>query len=158
MAALSQQSVEIERKFLLKGLPRRARSARVIEIDQGWLPGEKFAERLRRARSGGRNRYFRTIKLGAGVRRIELEERTTRAVFDFMWPLTAGKRVTKRRYVVRESGLNWEIDDFTDRELVLAEVELDDIGVVPRIPRWLRPYVVREVTDEPEYVNRNLAR
>ncbi len=158
MGALADKNVEIEHKFLLKALPKRAKNARFIEIEQGWLPGEKFAERLRRAHSGGRSKYFRTVKLGAGVRRIELEERTTRAIFEIMWPLTEGKRISKRRYVVRDSGLDWEIDVFADRDLVLAEVELDDVGFPPRIPRWLRPYVVREVTDEPEYVNRNLAR
>ena len=43
------------------------------------------------------------------------------------------------------------------RELVLAEVELTapDIAVVP--PEWLQPYLIREVTGEPEYENRNLA-
>ncbi len=52
----------------------------------------------------------------------------------------------------------WEIDEFTDRELVLAEVELPAPDMVPEPPEWLGPYVVRDVTDEPEYLNANLAR
>jgi CHAD domain-containing protein/CYTH domain-containing protein len=155
---LSRGSAEIERKFLLSGLPKRAKSARMVEIDQGWIPGEKFAERLRRVRSGKRSTYYRTVKLGAGVRRIEMEEKTTRAIFNAMWPLTEHKRVSKRRYIVRDNGFVWEIDEFRDRKLVLCEVELDDESENPRMPRWLRPYVVRDVTGEPDYVNRNLAR
>ncbi len=75
-----------------------------------------------------------------------------------MCPLTAGRRVTKRRYRVREGALTWEIDEFTDRDLVLAEVELRDPEAEPEIPDWLRPVLDREVTGEPEYVNANLAK
>lgn len=130
----------------------------VIEIEQGWIPGDKLAERLRRARRGGRNSYFRTIKLGAGISRLEIEERTSAAIFNTMWPLTEGKRVTKLRYLVPDGTLTWEIDAFTDRHLFLAEVELDDANIVPRLPRWLARCVVREVTNEPEYTNRAMAR
>ena len=61
-------------------------------------------------------------------------------------------------YPVPDGDRVWEIDEFLDRELVLAEVELEgeDEDVTP--PDWLRPFVVREVTGEPEYVNVNLAK
>ena len=52
----------------------------------------------------------------------------------------------------------WEVDEFTDRDLVLAEVELPSEDVEPRLPEWIAPYVEREVTGEPEYLNVNLAR
>jgi CYTH domain-containing protein len=71
-------------------------------------------------------------------------------------PPVAG--VSKRRHRISEGSLTWEIDDFTDRELVLAEVELRDTSLEPEIPTWLKPFLVREVTGEPEYVNANLAR
>jgi CYTH domain-containing protein len=92
------------------------------------------------------------------VARTELEEPTTRELFDAMWPLTAGRRVTKRRHCIRHGALTWEIDEFTDRDLVLAEVELRNAAEQPDLPDWLAPLVVREVTGEPEYVNANLAR
>jgi len=37
-------------------------------------------------------------------------------------------------------------------------VELDDPQREPELPAWLAPYVVREVTNESESVNLNLAR
>jgi CYTH domain-containing protein len=40
---------------------------------------------------------------------------------------------------------------------VLAEVELPAANVTVELPTWLHPYVVREVTGEPAYENRNLA-
>ncbi len=148
---------EIERKYLLSGLPPEASAVEPLEIEQGWLPGERLVERLRRLRWNGSEAWFRTVKSGEGLERIELEEATSEEVFDGIWPLTDGRRVRKRRYRVPAGDLVWEIDEFMDRELVLAEVELGtvDAAVVP--PEWLQPYLVREVTGETEYENRHLA-
>lgn len=151
--------LEIERKYLLRALPRMPRVSDVLEIEQGWLPGEKLMERLRRQRSrDGTVRHFRTIKLGSGVSRMELEEETDAATFEHLWLLTEGRRLTKRRYVVTDGDDTWEIDEFTDRDLVLAELEFDDPGHEVVIPTWLAPVLVRDVTDEKQYTNRSLAR
>lgn len=149
---------EIERKYLLRAVPEHARGAEFREVEQGWLPGERVRERLRRTRGPGGERYWRAIKAGSGIRRIEVEEEPTPELFAALWPLTAGRRVTKRRYLVPEGDLTWEIDDFTDRDLVLAEVELPTIDTEVVIPEWLRPHVVREVTGESQYVNYRLAK
>ena len=39
-----------------------------------------------------------------------------------------------RRYRVAEGDLTWEVDEFTDRDLVLAEVELDSEHRHPEPP------------------------
>jgi CYTH domain-containing protein len=160
LAARARAGVEVERKYLLRAFPDSALDAPPAEIDQGYLPGDRLVERVRRVRTLDGERYDRTVKLGAGVRRIEVEEATTRELFDALWPLTAGRRVRKRRHLVPDGDLTWEIDDFADRDLVLAEVEFPASGAQTRvaIPNWLAPYVVRDVTDEPEYVNARLAR
>jgi CYTH domain-containing protein len=149
--------MEIERKFLLSALPPAVAGREAQEIEQGWLPGMRLVERLRRVRSNGGETWYRTVKLGAGLRRIEVEEKTEPDLFEALWPLTEGRRVRKRRHPVPDAELVWEIDEFLDRDLVLAEIELParDAGV--QLPDWLRPYVVREVTDDAAYVNRNLA-
>jgi CHAD domain-containing protein/CYTH domain-containing protein len=158
--ALALRGQEIERKFLLSALPDEVHDHRPVEIEQGYLPGDSLVERLRRESEDGQDRYFRTVKSGRGVRRLELEEETSPDLFEAMWPLTEGKRVTKRRYRVPDTthGVTWEIDEFVDRELVLAEVELPDADSAPRPPAWLRDVVVRDVTGEDEFVNANLAR
>jgi CHAD domain-containing protein/CYTH domain-containing protein len=150
--------VERERKFLLTSLPERAAEAPALAIEQGWLPGERLRERLRRVREDGADRFYRTVKLGSGERRIELEEETTADLFDALWPHTAGCRVVKERYRVPDGPLTWEIDVFADRDLVLAEVELPAADGAVSVPDWLAPHVVREVTDDPAYVNLNLAK
>jgi CYTH domain-containing protein/CHAD domain-containing protein len=151
-------AVERERKYLLSAVPERAAAVPPLLIDQGWLPGERLRERLRRVRENGGDHYYRTVKLGTGERRLELEEETTSALFEALWPHTAGARVAKARHRVADAGLVWEIDVFADRDLVLAEVELPDETEAVTVPDWLAPHVVRDVTAEAEYVNLNLAR
>jgi CHAD domain-containing protein/CYTH domain-containing protein len=158
LAARGGGGVEIERKFLLDALPEAARSAPPREIAQGYLPGTELVERVRRVTTpDGGVRCWRTVKLGAGIARIEVEEETTPEIFDALWALTAGRRLSKRRHLVTDGALTWEIDDFDGRDLVLAEVELESEAAEVTIPDWLAPHVVREVTGEDAYVNVNLA-
>jgi CYTH domain-containing protein len=150
---------EIERKYLLRALPSRVRDARVLEIDQGYLPGTRINERVRRARELADIKYYRTIKTGQGIQRFEIEEETTELFFTTVWPLTRGARVRKRRYLVPEGDVTWEIDEFLDRDgLWLAEVELSRIDQLVEVPPWLRDDMDREVTDDPRYANHALAR
>ena len=100
----------------------------------------------------------RTVKEGSGLSRLEIEESVAPEVFDQLWPLTEGRRVHKRRYRIADGDLTWEIDEFLDRDLVLAEVELGDPGRHVELPPWLGPHVSREVTEEEDYGNVRLAR
>jgi CHAD domain-containing protein/CYTH domain-containing protein len=157
LAAHRPRDAEIERKYLLHALPDRTQDAPAEEIEQGYVPGEHLAERLRRVHHNGDVHCYRTVKLGTGIARTEVEEEAPAAVFDAMWPLTEGHRIHKRRYAIADEPFVWEIDEFTDRDLVLAEVELPDATIPIAPPEWLAPYIVREVTGEPEYLNINLA-
>jgi CYTH domain-containing protein len=148
---------EIERKYLLRRMPPLPEGAIRTDIAQGYLPGERLNERVRRVRRGGEVRYYRTIKTGSGLSRMELEEETTERIFRHLWRLTKGARIRKLRFRVAEGDLTWEIDRFRGRRLVLAEVELPSEDADAPIPEWLAPCVEREVTGEKEYVNINLA-
>ena len=64
----------------------------------------------------------------------------------------------KRRYTVASGRHEWEIDEFLDRPLVLAELELEHAQQPVNPPLWLVPLIEREVTDDPEYSNYALAR
>ena len=159
----ARSGLEIERKYLLSFVPDDARDGRQVDIAQGYVPGAQLHERIRRVseRYGGRrreDRFYRTVKLGEGVSRTEIEEETTPAIFEAMWPLTKGHRLRKRRYTVGVDGKMWEIDEFKNRDLVLAEIELESEDEEVRMPRWLAQAVQREVTLEPAFQNINLAR
>lgn len=156
---MASDNVEIERKYLLRSLPSAVATAPWIDIDQGYLPGERILERVRRTRSAsGETHYFRTVKLGAGVQRFEFEEETDELFFTTVWPLTRGRRVQKRRYTIVSDGVEWVVDEFRDRSLVLAEIELDSASATIHIPPWLSAVLDRDVTDEGDYTNYRLAR
>jgi CHAD domain-containing protein/CYTH domain-containing protein len=148
---------EIERKYLLRGLPERVRGAESVEIEQGYLPGGVVRERLRRAVGPRGARWTRTVKVGTGLARAEFEEEVAPSEFTRLWPLTEGARLRKRRYRVPDGPLTWEVDEFLDRPLVLAEVELPAEDTPAEPPEWLAPWIEREVTREPEFSNLRLA-
>ncbi len=150
--------LEVERKYLLSTFPPRAPAGEVETIEQGWLPGEQLQERVRRVRRGAAVEHLRTVKLGRGLVRVELEEPADERTFAALWPLTEGCRVLKERTRVAVGEQVFELDRFLDRDLVLAEVELKSADEPVELPPWLEEVLVREVTGEAAYVNRVLAR
>ena len=114
-------------------------------------------ERIRPLRGPDQPVTYRTTKSATGALPTAPDGEVDEALFTSIWPLTQGRRVAKRRYVVTDYGLEWDIDQFLDRDLVMAEVAVSQDGAVV-VPEWLERYVVREVTGEREYTNRALAR
>jgi CYTH domain-containing protein len=132
--------------------------ADLVEIEQGWIPGERLKERFRRMReSDGRWQLIRGMKLGTGIRRTEVEEACPPELFEKLWPLTAGRRIAKKRYRIADGDLVWEIDQFADRDLVLAEIELPTESTPVTPPPWIAGLIVREVTGEKAFTNEALA-
>lgn len=159
LEAHGAEAVEIERKYLLSALPDEVDGHPSAELWQGYVPGRRLVERVRRVKDADGERYYRTVKGGRGVHRIEVEEETSREIFEVLWALTGGRRVHKRRWFVPGTAHTWEIDSFLDgRHLWLAEVELASEQETAEIPAWLERYVVREVTLESEYGNLALAK
>ena len=155
----SGQNREIERKYLLRALPADVARHPSVVIEQGYIPGAEVRERVRRIRDETAVRYVRTVKLGSGVERFEFEEEATEAFFTAVWPLTEGKRVHKRRYLVPAGDRVWEVDEFLDREnFYLAEIELARAEEPVAPPPRIAEVIVREVTDEPGFSNYKLAR
>jgi len=158
LSAHGGHGTEIERKYLLATLPELPNDAAMVEIDQGYIPGSRVLERLRRVRmAGNAKRYVRTFKSGKGLVRTEIEEPVPKTLFNRMWPLTEGARLHKRRYTVPDDGHTWQVDEFLDRDLVLAEVELHSADEKVQMPPWLASVLVRDVTDDSEFSNASLA-
>ncbi len=161
--------MEIERVFLLDGLPELPERAEALRIEQGYFPPveqndgtlsgpERHEGRLRRITfPDGSTQCVHTVKYGAGMIRHERERRISSEEFERHWPHTEPRRLTKTRYRVSEGPLTWEIDDFDQFDLVLAEVELADADQQVNLPDWLAGRVTREVTDDSKFLNYNLA-
>jgi CYTH domain-containing protein len=158
--------VEIERKFLLNRMPSIPPGAEVLRIEQGYLPAGEPARattaithgRLRRTTMpNGSTHCTHTIKSGEGMVRRENEREISLQQFEQAWPDTAGRRLSKMRHRIADGNLVWEIDEFGGIDLILAEVELPAADAEIQIPAWLAPHIVREVTDEPQFTNVNIA-
>ena len=150
---------EIERKWVCSAVPPLVNGRPFRWIDQGYLPGTRLVERIRRVQSElDVVQWFRTVKLGSGLSRIEIEEETTPELGAALMALALGKRVEKVRYAIPDGDLVWEVDCFTDGDLVLVELELPSEDAPFTIPEWLAPYIVREVTEDRAFKNESLAR
>jgi adenylate cyclase len=152
--AIVASGVEIERKFLLGGLPPTVRYARREPIRQGYVALDGDTEV--RVRITPRAAVL-TIKAGRGGVRIEEEVVLDARQGDALWELTEGRRVQKTRRRVRVDGVEVEIDEYGGAldGLVVAEVEFADEDAARTFepPSWF----VREVTDDWRYSNRSLA-
>lgn len=163
--------LEIERVWLLSGTPELPSHAEALTIRQGYLPigdpDEPFPEHPEVVPETGRIRsiqwadgacsHVHTVKRGNGLVRVERERPITAEAFEAAWPATAGRRLSKIRWRVREEDQTWEIDQFDHLDLVLAEVELGDPEEAVKIPDWLAGHLLREVTDEPAFRNAEIA-
>lgn len=147
---------EIERKFLLRQLPPQFEESHSVQIAQGYLAIDPLGTQVRLRKMG--DAHFLTAKRGEGLVREEHEIALTPAQFDVLWPLTAGRRLTKKRHEIPLGELTVEIDiyDGSNHGIVVAEVEFETEQsartFVP--PEWF----AEDISDRPEYSNRNLAR
>jgi adenylate cyclase len=145
--------VEVERKFLVP-VPPELHGTESDRIEQGYLAsGEDDEVRLRR--KGGQ--LLLTAKRGSGLTRDEVEVELDREAFERLWPLTEGRRLSKRRHVLRQEGLKIELDVYAgDLEgLVVAEVEFPSEEEANEFapPGWFG----EEVTEDHRYRNETLA-
>ena len=145
-------TVEIERKFLVKGEGWR-KLARKVSCRQGYL--NSVRERTVRVRTIADKAYLTVKGLTTGATRAEYEYEIPVADADAMLTdLCEKPLIEKNRYKLRMGNHAWEIDEFLgeNRGLVVAEVELTSEDQTFRKPEWLG----EEVTGDPRYFNSNL--
>lgn len=157
-------SYEIERKFLIKRPDTDALKSiptcHAVEITQTYLYAEEGEElRVRKRGENGSYLYFKTRKHGQGIKRIEEEERIDEATYRELLTHAdpAYRPIEKTRYLYACDGQYFEIDLYpTMPNEAVVEIELcrEDIPVC--LPECLT--LIREVTNDPAYKNKNLAK
>lgn len=134
-------------------------------IRQGYLPVENgmalaqtmglqvnFAPVEARLRDKAGKLSF-TLKGDGTIERDELEVPIAQDVFDSHWPITEGRRVEKIRLEKPYGDHTLEIDVYRDRDLIVAEVELNS----QEEARTFYP-LGQDVTEEKRYKNKSLAK
>jgi len=162
---IPKENLEIERKFLLKDVPvfpngqnADGTSIDVLNIHQIYLEENKVTRYRMTQYKDGKIVCHKCNKreLSHGVFE-ELEEEITKELFDEKSEILPHREIVKTRYVYKEGGLNWEIDDYHMMKVVTLEVELDDIEQKISIPEHIKPWLIKELTGEREFSNYSLS-
>ncbi len=147
--------VEIERKFLVPELPPGLERSQSTRIDQGYLAIADDGTEVRVRRRNGET--LLTVKGGAGRSRTEEEIVIDAGRFARLWPLTAGRRIEKTRYLIPAEDLSIELDVYSGAltGLFVAEVEFASETAADAFepPEWFGA----EVTDDARFKNQRLA-
>lgn len=166
---------EIERKFLLRDLPIATPDFTLSEIQniiQYYYLVDGIWKRIRKIESNVYGQQFlhtvKTYKDG-----ITYEEEYIASYTEYktlVSNINSGKYdsrfISKTRHIYLTGNdadfegeiknLKWEIDNFTFK-LVVAEIEIPDFQYPIQIPRFINDKVIYEVTNIPEFSNKNLA-
>lgn len=152
---------EYERKWLLTRVPD-APFARRLHIRQGYIEQNHLWVRIRETTfPDGTVQHILCRKLPLPAGNMEWETPLPRDAFDLLWSLCACNSLVKTRCeLAGEAGLIWEIDVYEDNlsGLVVMELELPSPDADFQIPQMLSECIDREVTGDPAWSNRSLAR
>ncbi len=142
------------RRYILNRVPDGLKRYPSTSIQEGWLPGANIEESLRRVRTSETVRYFRIILKDAETSAPPQEGVISRRVFESLWPLTAKRRISKRRYEILNGSRTWRIDVFVGIELVLAEIDVRPNELAEgevQLPEELARCLQKEVTSDKKY-------
>jgi adenylate cyclase len=143
-------ATEIEHKFLLVSDAWREQVIRSIAYRQGYLSNNKQASV--RIRIAGDSANINVKGMTVGVQRPEYEYPVPLAeAHEMLDQLCARPLIEKTRHFVEYDGKIWEIDEFggDNAGLIVAEVELEQVGEDFAIPAWAG----RDVSGVERYYN-----
>ena len=145
-------NIEIERKFLIKEIPKNCEQK--IYIKQYYIHvDDKFVQRLR---FFDNQKTIMSLKQNcAGLSRYEFEYEIPLEDAKKIVSMTNSIFIEKIRHIMYYESMKWEIDEFlgNNKGLLIAEVELEDENQKIKLPDW----IVKEVTNQNKYFNYNLA-
>jgi len=147
--------IEIERKFLIRNNDWKKGKPQGLRCCQGYIAED--ASILIRVRVAGDKGFLTIKKADTGLSRYEYEyEIPLSDAREMLDRFSLMPVIEKTRYKIPYAGRLWEIDVFEGRNrgLVVAEIELQNEKELISKPPWLG----REVTDDPRYLNINLSK
>lgn len=149
-------ALEIEKKYLLKALPN-VKFKEVYDITQYYVGGDRY--RMQYNHKNNQTAFYKTTKtfISAGVNE-EVEIKISAADY---WSnmSTAERAIKKTRHIFKTKKYKWELDVFKDLSIIIAEVEVPDEKTLKKIkvPSWLEPVFMLDVTEYKQFSNYNLA-
>lgn len=159
-------NLEIERKFLLKKIPKEViekykKGLQVLDIIQYYFFINGVWQRYRVVKSNSKKtKFIHTIKKSISHGIFEEDERTIREK-EFLEKKKEHKKnyavIRKKRYAIKYKGLKFEVDVYLDLSLVILEVELPKLNHSFEFPDGLFEEIIIEATGMKQFSNFNLA-
>lgn len=145
-------ALEIERKFLVNDESYKKLALRKRHIIQGYLSRRKEATVRIRIMDDGARITVKSVTVNAT--RHEWEYPIPVDDAKEMLELCEGNIIEKTRWIILDSGMTWEIDEFHQPKSkpTVAEIELDNEDSAISLPS----FIGMEVTGDPAYYNSNL--
>lgn len=147
---------EIERKFLVKKLPKNLKQFQKHEIWQDYLYIKSNQDEARIRQQD--NKYFKTAKIGKGKIRHELESEISKQEFDKLSKQTLNLPIKKTRYLIPYKNHLLELNLFHGKlkGFKMVEVEFKSLTESNEFlpPDWLG----KEITNDKRYRNTSLVR
>ena len=144
--------MEIERKFVIQGVPEGVSSGR--EIIQGYL---WYDPEVRLRKIGEEHKL--TIKSVGTLAREESEHVIPEALFSLLWPLVGSNVVKKTRHRLEYNDLVLEIDVYSGKYegLITLECEFQTVEEAERfeLPDWIGSAI--DVTYDSRFRNTELS-
>lgn len=151
---MKKDVMEIERKFLVKELPKNLKEYECHQIEQGYLCTETPVVRIRRSD----DKYTLTYKGEGLMVREEHNLPLTKEAYEHLKEKTDGIRIAKKRYQIPYQSYLIELDIFEGElaPLILAEVEFASEKEAEEFtpPEWF----LEDVTYSGRYHNSYLSR
>lgn len=149
-----EEIFEIERKFLVKGLPEDLDKCKKLIIKQAYISTNPTI-RLRQQDDD----YVLTVKGRGIMKKVEYELPLDKGQFDGLWKKTEGNTIEKTRYrVPLDDNLIAELDIYEGflEGFMNVEVEFSSTkeAILFNPPTWFG----QEVTQNKEYSNASLAK
>jgi CYTH domain-containing protein len=157
--------IEIERKYLLKGMPDTEPNEK-IKIQQFYFKNkEGIWERARVMDYGqGNKKYVHTIKTRiSDIANDEQEKSLTEDEFEKFKKKCrkykgSSRFLKKERWVYQVGDMKWEVDMFKgDINMVIAEIEIPSEDFQVEIPEHIQKKVLLDVSDMRQFGNRSLS-
>ena len=149
--------IEIERRWLLRDMSYAFQSNEVYWINQYYTETGRYRSTWN-PKTNGRE-YTLTIKSGTGL--VRTEQEISISLGDFIDNAGVDRPfILKQRNVFVIDEQKWELDCILlpgVQQLWILECELPSVDTVVEVPEKFRPYVVREITNDPRLSNYQLA-
>lgn len=147
--------IEIERKWVLKRIPA-LKWDKVLYLYQ-YYNEDGFRYRSEKDKVTNKTEYYKIKKtvIGHGTNEEELYDCTLE---EFNEKVANNKKfISKIRHIKEYKDYNIEVDMFTNITLTLMEIELPDINFPIQLPKEVKKMIIKEVTGDMAYNNKNLA-